>query len=91
MEHVHEGPGGYAAPGVRAISAAQPFSWLGYGLRDLRAAPGPSLFHGIVFAPVGIGSATWLLGLVIVMPILGHASWHAYRNLVERAAADPMH
>ena len=24
-----------------------------------------------------------LFGLVVIMPILGHASWHAYRDLVE--------
>ena len=29
------------------------------------------------------GFATLLFGLVIIMPILGHASWHAYRDLVE--------
>ena len=27
-------------------------------------------------------TATWL-GLVVILPILGHASWHAYRDLVE--------
>jgi uncharacterized membrane protein len=26
--------------------------------------------------------ATWLVGLAIVFPILGHATWHAYRELV---------
>jgi len=30
-----------------------------------------------------LGFATLLFGLVIIMPILGHASWHAYRELVE--------
>jgi len=32
---------------------------------------------------VGIGFATSFLGLIITMPIAGHASWHAYRDLVE--------
>jgi uncharacterized membrane protein len=27
-----------------------------------------------------------LLGLVVVMPMLGHASWHAYRDLVDASA-----
>ncbi|MDC8783833.1 DUF2189 domain-containing protein [Roseateles koreensis] len=31
------------------------------------------------------GMATMLLGLVVVVPWLGHASWHAYRDLVKRA------
>lgn len=30
-----------------------------------------------------IGFATLLFGLVVIMPILGHATWHAYRDLVE--------
>ena len=27
--------------------------------------------------------ATAMLGLVLVVPLLGHASWHAYRELVD--------
>lgn len=30
-----------------------------------------------------LGFATLLFGLVIIMPVLGHASWHAYHDLVE--------
>lgn len=30
-----------------------------------------------------LGMATALLGLVIIVPWLGHASWHAYRALVD--------
>ena len=30
---------------------------------------------------LGFGSA--LLGLVLVVPLLGHASWHAYRDLLD--------
>ncbi|MBX3622362.1 MAG: DUF2189 domain-containing protein [Rhizobacter sp.] len=30
-----------------------------------------------------LGLASLMLGLVAVMPMLGHASWHAYRDLVE--------
>lgn len=30
-----------------------------------------------------VGFITFHLGLVALMPILGHASWHAYRDLVE--------
>jgi uncharacterized membrane protein len=29
-----------------------------------------------------IGYAPLLAGLVIVAPLLGHATWHAYRDLV---------
>ncbi len=30
-----------------------------------------------------LGLASLLLGLIAVMPMLGHASWHAYRDLVD--------
>jgi uncharacterized membrane protein len=30
-----------------------------------------------------LGMLTAMLGLVIVVPLLGHASWHAYRDLVD--------
>ena len=33
-----------------------------------------------MFTTLGLGSA--LLGLLVVVPMLGHASWHAYRDLV---------
>jgi uncharacterized membrane protein len=33
------------------------------------------------FSLLGFGSV--LLGLVAVVPMLGHASWHAYRDLVD--------
>jgi uncharacterized membrane protein len=31
-----------------------------------------------------LGSLPALLGLVVVMPVLGHATWHLYRKLVPR-------
>ena len=33
-----------------------------------------------------LGLVTLLLGLVVVLPLLGHASWHAYRDLVDASA-----
>jgi uncharacterized membrane protein len=32
---------------------------------------------------VGFGFATSFLGLIVAMPVVGHASWHVYRDLVE--------
>jgi len=31
---------------------------------------------------VGIGLVTFYIGLIVVMPWVGHATWHAYRDLV---------
>jgi len=36
---------------------------------------------------LGVGSA--FLGLLFVVPMLGHASWHAYRDLVAQEAPTP--
>ncbi|MEI8156102.1 MAG: DUF2189 domain-containing protein [Burkholderiales bacterium] len=42
----------------------------------------------MVFTLLGLGSL--LLGLIVVIPMLGHASWHAYRDLVD-ASTFPTH
>jgi uncharacterized membrane protein len=36
----------------------------------------------IVAAALVVGSIPFLLGLAVVMPILGHATWHLYRRVV---------
>ena len=53
-------------------------------LQAVRANPRTMAVWALVIA-VGlmIGSAPLLVGLVIVMPILSHASWHLYRRTVE--------
>ena len=37
----------------------------------------------IIAAALVIGSLPALLGLVVVMPLLGHATWHLYRRVVQ--------
>jgi uncharacterized membrane protein len=37
----------------------------------------------IVAAALMLGSLPFLLGLAVVVPVLGHASWHLYRRVVE--------
>ena len=29
------------------------------------------------------GFATYLVGMVVISPLLGHATWYAYRDLME--------
>ena len=41
------------------------------------------LWAGLLVGLTLLGFATLLFGLILIMPILGHASWHAYRDLVE--------
>jgi uncharacterized membrane protein len=37
----------------------------------------------LIAALTALGFATPMLGLVVIFPWLGHASWHASRDLVE--------
>lgn len=40
----------------------------------------------LIVAAVAIGFATALLGLAITMPVIGHATWHAYREAIDASA-----
>jgi len=52
-------------------------------IRSVQANPGPLAVWGlIVTAGLVIGTLPFLLGLVIVLPVLGHATWHLYRRLI---------
>jgi uncharacterized membrane protein len=42
-----------------------------------------ALWGLIVAGSLVIGSIPAFLGLIIVMPVLGHATWHLYRKVVE--------
>jgi uncharacterized membrane protein len=42
-----------------------------------------ALWGLIVAAALAIGSLPFFLGLAVVMPVLGHATWHLYRKVVE--------
>jgi uncharacterized membrane protein len=49
--------------------------------------PAPmALWAALIMALTLLGLLTALLGLIVVMPLLGHASWHAYRALVNASA-----
>lgn len=53
-------------------------------LRCCTTNPGTMLLWAAIIAGVtALGFATFMLGLVVAFPLLGHASWHAYRDLVE--------
>ena len=52
-------------------------------VRAVIANPGPMALWGLIIAAaLMVGSLPFFLGLVIVWPILGHATWHLYRRLV---------
>lgn len=46
--------------------------------------PGPMLlWAAIIGGHMALGLATLFVGLVVIFPLLGHATWHAFRDLVE--------
>jgi uncharacterized membrane protein len=56
---------------------------IGTSLRAVRANPGPMALWGLIVATgLVLGSIPVLLGLIVVLPVLGHATWHLYRKLV---------
>lgn len=53
-------------------------------LISLGRNPAPLLLWAAIIACFAVvGFATFLLGLIVLMPLVGHATWHAYRALIE--------
>jgi uncharacterized membrane protein len=57
---------------------------MGTSLRAVKRNPIPLLLWAVTLVLlVVLGEALWFMGLAVILPILGHATWHAYRDLVE--------
>jgi uncharacterized membrane protein len=57
-------------------------------IKTVRKNPMPMALWGLfVAAALLIGSLPFFMGLTIVVPVLGHASWHLYRKAVVRDPA----
>lgn len=89
--------GGLVAAVVFAATVVSPPLLLGriIGLKSalltsVRAAgdnPAPmALWAALIMVATALSLATAMLGFVIVIPVIGHASWHAYRELVDASA-----
>jgi len=58
---------------------------VGTSVRAVIENPVPMAGWGLIIAGgLVIGSLPALLGLIFILPILGHATWHLYRKLVPR-------
>lgn len=42
-----------------------------------------ALWAGLIVLVTGAGLLTGFLGLIVALPLVGHASWHAYRDLIK--------
>jgi uncharacterized membrane protein len=53
-------------------------------IRVVAANPGTMALWGLIVAALlFVGSIPFFIGLTVVMPVLGHATWHLYRKAVE--------
>lgn len=46
-----------------------------------------ALWAALIAGFVAVGIATLSLGLIVIFPLIGHASWHAYREVLDSAPA----
>ena len=44
--------------------------------------PAMIVWAGVIVGLTALGFATFLLGMIVVTPVLGHATWHAYKDLI---------
>ena len=53
-------------------------------IRSVRRNPGPMLLWAwLIVVLTAVGIVTLFLGMIFTFPLVGHATWHAYRALVE--------
>jgi uncharacterized membrane protein len=49
---------------------------------SLHNIPAMIIWAALIAGLTALGFATLLLGMIVIAPLLGHATWHAYRDLV---------
>jgi uncharacterized membrane protein len=58
---------------------------IGTSIHAVMTNPKQMAIWGLIVAgSLAIGSALFFVGLAVVIPVLGHATWHLYRKLVAR-------
>ena len=58
---------------------------VGTSIRAVRTSPGATASWGLkVVALLVLGSLPAFVGLAVVLPLLGYATWHLYTRIVER-------
>lgn len=57
----------------------------------LRNKPAMLVWGAIIVTAVLIGFATLFVGFILIMPLIGHATWHAYRATIDASMWPPTH
>jgi uncharacterized membrane protein len=52
----------------------------------LRNKPAMLVWIALIVGAVLVGFATAFIGLAVLMPLIGHATWHGYREAVDASA-----
>lgn len=52
----------------------------------LRNKPAMAVWMALILLAVLVGFATAFVGLVVLMPLVAHATWHAYRDTIDASA-----
>lgn len=55
----------------------------------LRNKPAMAVWGLLIAASVALGFATAFIGFVVLIPLIGHATWHAYRATIDATAWPP--
>ena len=61
------------------------FTAIATGIKAVKKNPGAMLLWAwliAIFTAAGVG--TLFIGLALIFPLLGHATWHAYREIAPR-------
>ena len=62
-------------------------------LTSLRAfganVPAMLVWGALIVVLIATGFALYFAGLVVAVPVIGHATWHAYRDLVDASPVSP--
>ena len=58
---------------------------------SLRNKSAMLVWGAVIVASVIVGFATLCVGFIVLMPLLGHATWHAYRATIDASMWPPTH
>ncbi len=58
---------------------------------SLRNKPALLVWGSLIALAVIVGFATACVGFIVLMPLLGHATWHAYRDTIDASQWPPTH
>ena len=50
-----------------------------------------ALWAGLIMAAIALSMLTLMAGFAFAVPVIGHATWHAYRDLVDTDGVPPRH